>query len=284
MRILFASDIHGNLILLEKIKKLYKDVNPDIMIFGGDLCPKGFAAITSKGTFWLEVLKNGKINLPHVNESILMKENLKQIGIIPVKLSDKEFEEIKKNVGAIRQLKIKYQNDFLSYFLKDFKSMKPYFILGNDDFKEIEKTANKSEFYINEKILQIGRINIFGFSYVNSTPFENKGWDMSEEEISKKLDKFNFGSVNSDFIFVSHALPYNSSLDVVEGINVGSLAIRKFIERRQPFLSLHGHVHESAGTSKIGKTICVNVGSGHMEDLLKAVVIDTPDKIKFVSL
>ncbi len=281
MRILFSSDIHGNLILLEKLKELYKNVKPDIMVFGGDLCPKGFAAFTSKGAFWLEVKKDGEINLPPVNEKILMKKNLKEIGIIPVKLSDEEFEKMKKYSGAIKEIKIKHQLDFLSNFLNEFKDMKPYFIFGNDDFKELEGNAIKNKFYINERILHLDSFDIFGFSYVNTTPFENKGWDIPEEEISKKLEKFTF---DSDFIFVSHAPPHNSGLDVVEEKNAGSLAIREFIEKQQPFLSLHGHVHESAGITRIGKTICVNAGSGHMENLLKTAVIDTPDKIKLVSL
>jgi len=281
MRILFASDIHGNLILLEKLKELYKTVNPDIMILGGDLCPKGFAALTSKGAFWLEVTKNGKINLPPVNEKVLMKRKLKEIGIIPVKLSDKEFEDVKNDADAIKRIKIKHQHEFLLNFLDEFKDMNPYFIFGNDDFKELEGNAIKSKFYINEKISHLGSIELLGFSYVNTTPFENKGWDLSEDEISKRLEKFSFDSA---FIFVSHAPPYNSGLDVVEGKNVGSLAIRKFIEKHQPLLSLHGHIHEFTGTARIGKTICVNAGSGHMENLLKAAVIDTPDKIKFVSL
>ncbi len=281
MRIIFASDIHGNLILLEKLKKLYKNVKPDIMVFGGDLCPKGFAAITNKGAFWLEVMKDGRINFPPVNEKILMKKNLKEIGIIPVKLSDKEFEDLKKDFGAIKRIKIKHQREFLLNFVDEFKEMKPYFIFGNDDFKELEKIAIKNKFYINEKILRFDSFDILGFSYVNTTPFENKGWDISEEEISKKLGKL---SPNSDFIFVSHAPPYNSGLDMVEGKSIGSMAIREFIEEHQPFLSLHGHVHEFTGTAKIGKTICVNAGSGHMENLLKVAVIDTPDKIKHVSL
>lgn len=281
MRILFASDIHGNFILLEKLKELYKNVKPDIMVYGGDLCPKGFAAFTSKGAFWLEVKKDGKINLLPVNEKILVNKNLKEIGIIPVKLSDKEFEGVKKDADAIKRIKIKYQHEFLLNFLDEFKDAKPYFILGNDDFRELEETAIKSKFYINERILHLNSFDIFGFSYVNTTPFENKGWDLSEKEISKRLERFGF---DSDFIFVSHTPPYNSGLDIVEGKNVGSVAIRQFIEKYQPLLSLHGHVHEFTSTVKIDKTICVNAGSGHMKNLLKAAVIDTPDKIKFVSL
>lgn len=65
-------------------------------------------------------------------------------------------------------------------------------------------------------------------------------------------------------IFVIHTPPYDTKLDMVFNRtrvkHVGSVAVRRFIERYQPLATLHGHVHESAGIEKIGKTICVNPG------------------------
>jgi Icc-related predicted phosphoesterase len=37
--------------------------------------------------------------------------------------------------------------------------------------------------------------------------------------------------------------------------------VRAAIERHQPIVSLHGHVHESAGFRRIGDTLAVNPGS-----------------------
>jgi len=44
-------------------------------------------------------------------------------------------------------------------------------------------------------------------------------------------------------------------------VSLGSIAVRRFIEARQPLLTLHGHVHESARLSgswrdRIGRTQC----------------------------
>ena len=44
-------------------------------------------------------------------------------------------------------------------------------------------------------------------------------------------------------------------------IPVGSTAVRAAIERYQPMLALHGHVHESAGATRLGRTLCINPGS-----------------------
>jgi Icc-related predicted phosphoesterase len=60
-------------------------------------------------------------------------------------------------------------------------------------------------------------------------------------------------------------------------IPVGSKAVRKAIERHQPLIGLHGHIHESPGVYKIGRTVCVNPGSEYAEGLLKAYIIEFED-------
>ena len=39
--------------------------------------------------------------------------------------------------------------------------------------------------------------------------------------------------------------------------------MRELIERYQPMLSLHGHVHESAAATRIGRTLAINPGSDY---------------------
>jgi len=57
-------------------------------------------------------------------------------------------------------------------------------------------------------------------------------------------------------------------------VPVGSEAVRKMIEKYQPFLGLHGHIHESAGSIRIGETNCVNPGSEYAEGILRAFQIE----------
>ena len=75
-------------------------------------------------------------------------------------------------------------------------------------------------------------------------------------------------------ILLMHAPPYDTPLDraALDGkhydrvpldVHVGSIAVRRFIEQRQPLLTLHGHVHESTRLTgnwktKIGRTVCIN--------------------------
>lgn len=75
-------------------------------------------------------------------------------------------------------------------------------------------------------------------------------------------------------IFLFHTPPHDTALDragldgkrvehVPLDVHVGSIAVRRFIEERQPLLTLHGHVHEStrltgAWKTQIGRTVCIN--------------------------
>ena len=82
-------------------------------------------------------------------------------------------------------------------------------------------------------------------------------------------------------VVVAHSPPYGTACDLMHGKrSIGSHALRAFIERHQPPLTLHGHVHESPRLSgsihdRLGETVCVNPGDSRRT--LRAVLIDLDD-------
>ena len=56
--------------------------------------------------------------------------------------------------------------------------------------------------------------------------------------------------------------------------SVGSTAVRDAIELYQPMLGLHGHVHESPGTQRIGRTLTINPGSEYGDGVLRGVLLN----------
>jgi Icc-related predicted phosphoesterase len=92
--------------------------------------------------------------------------------------------------------------------------------------------------------------------------------------IADDLKELAAGGDLSRRIFLFHTPPYQTKLDraALDGkmidhvpldVHIGSIAVRRFIERRQPLLALHGHVHESARLTggwmdRIGKTVCLS--------------------------
>lgn len=120
---------------------------------------------------------------------------------------------------------------------------------------------------------------MLSLGYSNPTPFGSPR-ELREEEIAQKIDEMAAQVPDlSRCIFNLHVPPYDTNLDVAPELDrdlnvimtgsepsmgpVGSTAVRKAIEKHQPLLALHGHVHESAGATKIGRTLCINPGSDY---------------------
>ena len=120
-------------------------------------------------------------------------------------------------------------------------------------------------------------IGICGFGGSNPTPFDTP-LEFEEIEIYDEARKAIEG-INGQKItlFVTHAPPYGTKTDLLpNGSHVGSESIRKIIEEFQPTLNICGHIHEAAGTDKIGKTKIINPGElskGH------ACLIHIPDDL-----
>lgn len=163
----------------------------------------------------------------------------------------------------------------------------------------IQDAAKKGVWeYIHKRKSRIDDFSIFGYAYIPPTPFQLKDWErydvsryvdpgcISPEEgrrsvpISVTTEKYATiqkdleGLVGEDdlsrSIFLFHTPPYKTNLDraALDGqvidhapldVHVGSIAVKRFIETRQPLVTLHGHIHESARLTgawreKIGQT------------------------------
>ena len=156
--------------------------------------------------------------------------------------------------------------------------------------------------YIHDRHVAFNGYLIFGLSYVPPTPFRLKDWErydvsryvdpgcISPEEgirtVPEEVGEIKWGTIQSELaslvgdnvvdsaIFLFHVPPYDTDLDCAdldgeqfEGADIdphiGSIAVRRFIEARQPLLTLHGHVHESTRLTgvwktQIGRTVCIN--------------------------
>jgi Icc-related predicted phosphoesterase len=99
--------------------------------------------------------------------------------------------------------------------------------------------------------------------------------------IAEDLDKLAQPSDPRRTIYVCHTPPADTALDQMpRGRHVGSWALRRFIERRQPPLTLHGHIHEAPDESgryaiQLGDTWSIN--PGHSARRFQAVALDTDD-------
>jgi Icc-related predicted phosphoesterase len=128
--------------------------------------------------------------------------------------------------------------------------------------------------------------------YGNETPWKCPR-DIKENELAEKIDGMASRIRNrASAVFNLHVPPYGSGLDrcpkldvsvdpprpvVGEQMAAGSHAVREAIEYYEPMISLHGHIHESPGIQRLGRTLSINAGSEYGEGLLRSAVIDVVD-------
>ncbi len=172
--------------------------------------------------------------------------------------------------------------------------------------------------YCHGRSLSFGNHQVYGYSFVPPTPFRLKDWEKYDvsrfvdpgcvsplegfRTVSVPEGEIRYGTIAEDLqnitrgrdlsraIFLFHSPPYRTALDraALDGrmvdhvpldLNVGSIAIRRFIEASQPLLTLHGHIHESASITgrwkdSIGRTVIL--GGAHDGPELALVLFD-PD-------
>src|SRR5258708_38179907 len=115
--------------------------------------------------------------------------------------------------------------------------------------------------------------------YANAAPWHTFG-EMTDDELRGVYERL-AGELSDSWhaIFNLHPPPFDTGLDEAPALDenfkiqtsagqakmspVGSRAVREILERAQPLLGLHGHIHESAGFRKIGRTVAINPGCGY---------------------
>jgi len=273
-----VSDLHGNKNKYEKLFNHIYAVAPEIVFIGGDILPSGIMIIT-----------NDDRNEDFIDDYLLNK-----------------LTHLKKKMG----------NNFPEiYVIMGNDDPRIY----EEKMYDLESKGLWK--YINQKNIVYKSLHITGYSFVPPTPFLLKDWEkydvsrfidvgcVSPEEgyrsvsiadnvkkystISEDLELVSMGVNFSNSIFLFHSPPYKTNLDRIDtkgkmvdhapvDENVGSIAIRKFIEKRKPLLTLHGHIHESTDITKqwkdyIGDTLCIN--GSHNGPELCVVKIEINEKI-----
>ncbi|AWR96534.1 hypothetical protein DFR86_02530 [Acidianus sulfidivorans JP7] len=292
-RLLFTSDLHGSDIVFKKFLNAGKLYKADALIIGGDLAGKALVPIIELG--------NGKYEIEGKTfESSDLNSMIKEIrdhGNYYTLVSKEEYDEMlhdKRKVDEkFKTAMIDVVRSWIKIAEEKYKDNKiPIYVnLGNDDPEYLFDVIEESDIMTKAegKVIQIDKYEMISFGYVNPTPW-NTPREMPEEKLYEALKKEVSKLSNvSTSIYNFHAPPYGSNLDnaplldsnlkpVVKGgelvfTHVGSTSVRKIIEETQPLLGLHGHIHESRGFDKIGKTIVLNPGSEYGEGILHAALI-----------
>jgi Icc-related predicted phosphoesterase len=253
MSCFFVSDLHGD---LERYRKLFSAIEselPRAVFLGGDLLPMAFAEVELQlDDFIIDFIEAG-------------------------------FQELREKLGD------RYPSVFVILGNDDPRA---------EEASVVEAAERGIWEYVHDRRSALGDYTVYGYAHVPPTPFLLKDWErydvsrfvdpgcVSPEDgqhsvacdlreirhttIQEELADLTGGDDLARAIFLFHAPPYRTNLDRADldgkmvdyaplDVNVGSIAIRRFIEERQPLITLHGHVHESAALTgswrdQIGRT------------------------------
>jgi uncharacterized protein len=294
IKIFFVTDIHGSNHCYRKYLNALKVYNVDVGILLGDLTGKVLVPLVEKaGGGWETTLMGIHRDINTQDELAQLKKTIELLGYYWVHQTPEEFRTYKEDPQKVdtlfKQLMLSRLQEWIA--LADERlagtSFKVYMAAGNDDHFEVDQIIEDSKAIVNcnGKNVMVGDHEMITFSWANPTPW-NTPREKPDEELEPMLEDL-VAKVKdkSNAIFNFHAPPYGFALDLApeltkdliqaadRKIHVGSHAVAKMIEKYQPLIGLHGHIHESRGAQKIKRTLIINPGSEYSEGILKGAMI-----------
>ncbi len=275
MRILFTSDLHGEVGLYEQIPDAAKGASVEVLILGGDLLPalqntdRYEEMISEQRSFIRTFL------FPFFRKAL--RGQFQRIFLIPGNWDPaypEIFEEPLEGLVDLDRKSFRFANGYelIGYPFVPPTPFRPKDYEKMDDW-ESPWPPQKNPSYVRSA----------GQPYFLE-PIDPVAYLRGKETIAEELQTLPRAEDMGKTIYVMHSPPLGTKLDRIHGgHSAGSYSIRKFIESFQPILTLHGHIHEAPRLSgsyadRIGKSLCVNPGQLQPEDSgfpsLQAVVFD----------
>jgi hypothetical protein len=305
-RIFFATDIHGSETCWRKFLNSGKHYEANVMVLGGDMTGKALVPIVEEGKGrWHATLLENRRNFESEDEVEEFEESVMRRGYYPFRTDPDEMSELESDEKLRDELFHKEMLGTVERWMQmadeklDGTGIDCFVSPGNDDQFEVDEIISSAK----RVRLAEGEVVEFGDYQMVSTGWSNRTpWDTYREEdedaLAERLQKMTsqVTAPPEKSIYNFHCPPYGTGLDDAPEIDenmrpkhggrslvpVGSRAVREAIEEGQPTLSLHGHIHEAKGNTRIGKTLCINPGSSYEQgQLLGAVVnLDGGKKVK----
>ena len=301
-RVYFSCDVHGSELCFKKFINAakYRIYKADVVILSGDLTGKALVPIIQEDDSSYRVSFLGSDETVGSQESLHgLEKRIRNVGYYHCIVSEDELLELKSEKSKLENLfssltlqRLEHWIRLAEESLKD-TGIKCFMMPGNDDHPAVGQVIDKSDFVVNpeEKMVNVDKHHeMISLGFSNYTPWKTPR-ECSEEELAKKINSI-VSSVSNiqNCIFNIHCPPYGSGLDYAPQLDenfrpvvsvgellkvpVGSKAVLNAIKKHQPLVGLHGHIHESPGEVKIGRTLCLNPGSEYQNGILRGYLID----------
>jgi Icc-related predicted phosphoesterase len=304
VRIFFATDVHGSEVCWKKFLNAGAHYKADVVILGGDMTGKALVPVVDDGGGrWHATLLENRRMLDGEDAVVAFEESVMRRGYYPFRTTEDEVRELSADEDRWHALFDQHMIATVERWMEMAAErlrgtgIRCFVCPGNDDQLEIDAIVEAAE------VVELGEgrvVDIDGFQLASSGWANRTPWDTYREEdepdLLARIESMveNVTAPPERTIFSLHCPPHGTGLDDAPQLTkdmdlkdagrapvpVGSTAVREVIERHQPALSLHGHIHEARGTTRLGRTLCINPGSSYEQGQLLGAVIDVDGKKK----
>jgi Icc-related predicted phosphoesterase len=303
-RLFFATDVHGSERTWRKFVNAGKFYQADVLIMGGDIIGKLAIPIIREANGGYRATIQGRVE--HFADDEELKGLLDRIGILGFYskvMGEDEFHALQADPEAIDALFHQLARQRLESWvqLADERlrgtGIRCYITGGNDDYTDVlevlPRDGDGPVLACEGQVLPIDdRHTLASLGISTPTPWHTPR-EVTEDELDTIIQKMIVEIPDPAVcIFNFHDPPNDSTLDTCPMLDwttdppsqivkagqvvlygAGSKSVRKAIETHQPLMGLHGHIHESPGVVKIGRTVCANPGSEYGEGVLRGFLV-----------
>jgi Icc-related predicted phosphoesterase len=302
-KIFFCTDVHGSTVCFKKFINASGFYGADILILGGDITGKMVVPIARQADgSYLTSFAGDDLRFSGEDEVRAFVKRTTNMGFYPKVMDEDEFLTIRASQEAqdelFRELIRARLEEWVDYAGSKLNGsgVRAFAAPGNDDLFEVDEILEQSE-RIELLEMRVHRITdeheIVTSGWSNQTPW-NTEREATEEELAVRIGGMLDQVQDMErCIFNLHVPPFNSKIDICAKLDpemrvvysmgnpvmapAGSTAVREAVERHQPMLGLHGHIHEGRGEAQIGRTLCLNPGSVYSEGILNGALITLQD-------
>ena len=304
MKLYFATDVHGSEICWKKFISAAKFYEAEVLILGGDMTGKAIVPIIAQGgdKYKVTLLEQESI-LEGQEEVDKMVSTIQNRGYYPYVTNPDEVNEIAnipgKSDALFMDMVLATINRWMEYADNKLAGtdIRCYVCPGNDDVFEVDAAiaASKSVRSVEGQVIELDdHHEMVSSGWTNPTPWDTHREEADEALLTRLEEVIAKAKNPSMAVFNLHAPPYGSGLDEAPELTsdlrpayagrslvpVGSKSVLAVIDKYQPMLGLHGHIHEGKGTRKYKKTLCINPGSMYEQGVLHGAIVELkPNKV-----
>lgn len=298
LRLFVAADIHGSDVCFRKFVNAGAFYGVDALVLGGDITGKALVPLVEEPHGRYRVRFMGREHVLGGDQVGEIERLIRFNGFYPYRCAPEEAAALHGDdaavVGAFEQAMRRQVEEWvrLADERLDGTGIACFVMPGNDDLDFVPDVLAKGEVLRDHdaKVLDVDGLRIAGYGWSNPTPWETPR-EKPEEQIEVELrELLDAAGDPGTLIFNPHVPPVDTGIDLAPELKpdftvvmsagqprmvpVGSHAVRAVIEDYQPLLALSGHIHESRGVARIGRTICVNPGSEYNVGRLLGAIVE----------